>query len=43
MVARMEELTEAFTQELLQKNSRDEYADLSKDIKAGRLRKETDA
>ena len=41
MVARLEELTEAVTQELLQRYSRKEYAPLSKDVKAIRLGMET--
>ena len=43
MVARMGELNEAVTQELLQKHSRDKYTELSKDVKVGRFRKETEA
>ena len=43
MVARIEELTEALTLELVQKHSRDEYTDLIKYMKAARLRKEMEA
>lgn len=42
MVAQKEELSEAVTEDLLQKHSKDEFQKLSEDIKVGRLRKETD-
>ena len=42
MVTRMEELTKALPEELLQKYSEEEYGVLIKDVKAGRLGKESE-